>query len=235
MFLRSQIYGKDLPHKTVCLTFDDGPGETEQATGPGPRTIELAQFLSARRIRAAFFVIGDRVAKLPNIVREVAEMDHLIGNHTYDHPMLGGRSGVFAADQIIRTEAVLSGLDRVERLFRTPYGDWSEAVAEQLNQTEAQHLCTGPIGWDIDAADYSFWRQGASAEACAKAYIAKVQEVGNGIVLMHDSAFEDDIRSQSYTFEMAKLVVEWLQQNDFNIVPLDSVPQVRAALRMAEG
>jgi hypothetical protein len=80
--------------------------------------------------------------------------------------------------------------------------------------------------WDIDAGDWDFWRQGRTAEECAAAYIGRIQTVGRGIILMHDSSFEDDIRSRSYTFATAKLVVQWLQQNAFVFVSLDSIPQV---------
>jgi peptidoglycan-N-acetylglucosamine deacetylase len=174
-------------------------------------------------------VIGDFAAKYRAIVQGVAESNHLIGNHTYDHPPLRDKSGDFAADQIIRTEQVLSAIPNVVKLFRPPYGSWGPQVAEQLNRTVAS-LYTGPIMWDIDASDWYFWRQGRSAEECAAAYIARIQSVGKGIVLMHDSSFEDDIRSRSYTFDMAKSVVDWLQQNGFTVVPLDSIPQVRQAL-----
>jgi peptidoglycan/xylan/chitin deacetylase (PgdA/CDA1 family) len=67
MFTSDGIYGNDLPDRTLCLTFDDGPGETK-GEGPGPRTLELAQFLASRMITATFFVIGERVANQREIV-----------------------------------------------------------------------------------------------------------------------------------------------------------------------
>jgi peptidoglycan/xylan/chitin deacetylase (PgdA/CDA1 family) len=225
VFYNLGINGRDLPEKTVSLTFDDGPGETEQEKGPGPRTLQLARFLGTRRITATFFVIGERAAKHRDIVRGVAQSDQLIGNHTYDHAALNYKSGDFAAEQIIKTERVLSNIPKVVKLFRPPYGSWSPGLAEQLNRTAASSYA-GPIMWDIDASDWYFWISGRSAAECAAAYIARIRRVGRGIVLMHDSSFEEDIRSRSYTFEMAKLVVDWSQQNGFTFVSLDSIPQV---------
>jgi peptidoglycan/xylan/chitin deacetylase (PgdA/CDA1 family) len=233
MFTRGEIHGNDLPDKTLCLTFDDGPGETKQPGAPGPRTLELAQFLASRGITATFFVIGEQVAGHREIVQAVAQVDQLIGNHTYDHPHLEDKSGDFAAGQIIRTEHVLSGIPNVVKLFRPPYGSWSSTVAGQLNSTAAQTY-TGPIMWDIDACDWGFWLHGRNAQECAEAYIRKIQEVGRGIVLMHDSSFEDDIRSQSYTFEAVKLLVDWLQHNGYSFIALNSIPQVRNALAPGE-
>jgi hypothetical protein len=88
--------------------------------------------------------------------------------------------------------------------------------------------------WDIDSCDWGFWHQGHGAHECAAAYVRKIQEVGRGIVLMHDSSFEDDIRSQSYTFETVKLLVDWLQHNDYSFIGLDSIPQVRNAQATSE-
>ena len=229
MFFCEGIYGNDLPDKTVCLTFDDGPGESGLQGGPGPRTLELAQFLDSQNIKATFFVIGERAANHRDIVQGVAELHQLIGNHTYTHPDLTDKSGDFAAEEILRTERVLSGIPGFVKLFRPPYGSWPREIAGQLNSTEARSY-TGPIMWDIDAADYDFWRRGRSARECADAYILKIQNAGKGIVLMHDSSFEDDIRSQSYTFDMARLVVDRLRQNGYSFIALDWIPQVRKAL-----
>lgn len=228
MFSETEISGRDLPDKTVCLTFDDGPGETVQAEGPGPRTLQLAAFLATRGITATFFVIGERAAAHPDILRAVGKLGHFIGNHTYDHPALEFQTGDFAADQIFRTERVLSGIPGVRKLFRPPYGSWNSALSGQLNSTAARSYA-GPIMWDIDAADWRFWRSERHAQECADAYIARIQKIGRGIVLMHDSSFEDDIRSRSYTFEMAKIVVDRLVGDGFTFVSLDSIPQVRDA------
>ncbi len=232
MFTSHGIHGSDLPDRTLCLTFDDGPGETKRE-GPGPRTLDLAQFLASRMITATFFVLGERAANHRDIMQGVAQASQLIGNHTYNHPALKDKSGEFAAQQIIKTEQVLSGIPNVVKLFRPPYGSWGPTVAQQLNWTSARTY-TGPIMWDIDGCDWGFWRQGRSAEECAAAYIKKIQEVGRGIVLMHDSSFEDDIRSQSYTFDMVKLLVDWLQRNDYNFIGLNSIPQVRNAVAPGE-
>jgi peptidoglycan/xylan/chitin deacetylase (PgdA/CDA1 family) len=69
MFFVDGIFGNDLPDKTICLTFDDGPGKTEELSGPGPRTLELARFVAESKITATFFVIGERAAKDRDIVR----------------------------------------------------------------------------------------------------------------------------------------------------------------------
>lgn len=39
MFFYIDIGGRELPHHTLCLTYDDGPGRAEGSPAePGPRT-----------------------------------------------------------------------------------------------------------------------------------------------------------------------------------------------------
>src|SRR5215216_6588739 len=87
MFFDLDIKGDQLPPKTVCLTYDDGPGETD-GPGAGPRTGELGRFLFEQGIAATFFVIGRHAEVHPHLLPQLQRWGHLIGNHTYSHPGL---------------------------------------------------------------------------------------------------------------------------------------------------
>ncbi len=232
MFFSAGLRGDDLPSKTVCLTFDDGPGETKEA-GTGPRTLEVAQFLHSRKIEATFFVVGEFATARKEVISRVAQMNHIIGNHTFNHIRLADRSGQFAADQIARTDEIISHCaPQAVKYFRPPHGKWSPAVAGELNWTgAATHI--GPILWDIDAADWRFWSNGQSARECAAAYIDRIRAVGRGVIIMHDSSFESEIRIQNNSFDAVKLIVDWLQENGYCFVRLDALPQVRESGRIS--
>src|SRR5690242_13750935 len=57
----------------VCLTFDDGPDP--EAT---PQILDL---LDSAGIKASFFVLGEKAAQYPCLVREIAKRGHEIGSH----------------------------------------------------------------------------------------------------------------------------------------------------------
>ena len=84
MFVPRLLTGRAMADRTLCLTFDDGPGKTT-TPGPGPRTIALAEYLQSQHIPATFFVVGKLVADFPGAIAQVSAMGHLIANHTYDH------------------------------------------------------------------------------------------------------------------------------------------------------
>jgi peptidoglycan/xylan/chitin deacetylase (PgdA/CDA1 family) len=62
----------------VCLTIDDGPDERDT-----PRLLDL---LDRHGARAAFFVIGARAARHPELVAEMLRRGHEVGHHTQTHP-----------------------------------------------------------------------------------------------------------------------------------------------------
>ena len=85
MFSIGPITAVNLPEKTLCLTFDDGPGETI-GDGPGPKTLELARYLHDEKITACFFMTGIHLVKYPAYsAQQVSELGHIIGNHSFTH------------------------------------------------------------------------------------------------------------------------------------------------------
>src|SRR5436190_13280474 len=77
--------------KQIALTFDDGPND--------PHTLNLLEVLAKHNVRATFFLIGRYVHQRPDIVREIVKHGHVIGNHTYNHPLL-----IFQSASHIRRE-----------------------------------------------------------------------------------------------------------------------------------
>lgn len=118
----SQLFGPvqcRLPDDSpdVWITIDDGPD---------PRTTpQLLAALQNHRIKATFFLIGERVVRHPELVREIHRAGHSIGNHTFTHP--AGRfwciSPGAVKNEIARCdEAILNITGRSPTLFRSPAG-----------------------------------------------------------------------------------------------------------------
>lgn len=242
MFFEFDIKGDRLPPGVLCLTFDDGPDRTEKAEGPGPRTDELGAYLHSLGVPATFFVVGEFASKAPDILEGLKQNGHLVANHTRDHPSLPAfvAEGGDVVGQLAATDAtIVDFIDGETAFFRAPYGDWrlkGEArsnVAEALNRSAIAARCAGPVGWDIDAGDVGFWRDDRPAEDCARAYLEAIEQIGRGIVLMHDNTADiPEIRRRNRALEMARSLVPELQKRGYQFVRLDEVPQAASAVRV---
>ena len=116
MFFKEPLKGENLPDKTVCLTYDDGPG---------PNTINIARFLHSKGIAATFFVVGKYAFENEKILNELKELGHLIGNHTYTHPELRFFTSVDGdvQNEVINTNKIIEKyIDGKTIYFRAPYG-----------------------------------------------------------------------------------------------------------------
>ena len=127
MFVKTSLGWVKPENRTLVLTYDDGPGQMEAEPGvPGPRTLELAKYLHEMNIRATFFVIGKHAESHENILKELAKLGHLIGNHTYSHPA-GDQTGwsgdkVDQISEIKRTHEIIKPYVAEKLFFRSPGG-----------------------------------------------------------------------------------------------------------------
>ena len=103
-------------------------------------------------------------------------------------------------------------------------------AADILNRSGRFYDYVGPINWDISAADYDFWKRSASAADCAAAYLEKIDRVGRGIILMHDSSEDPDVQPRNQALAATRILVPALKAKGYRFVGLDDVPQVRSAL-----
>ncbi|MEV5413836.1 polysaccharide deacetylase family protein [Thermopolyspora sp. NPDC052614] len=154
--------------KCIALTFDDGPAPVT--------TARLLDTLREHRVKATFFLVGERVAEHPAIVRRMAREGHEIGNHTYRHQSLPALPDFDVVEELSRTQEAIRGVTgRRPTLMRPPYGHTDARVsAVNAELGLAQILWTGTtLDWslrDVDAI-------GDKVLALAKP---------NGVILMHD-------------------------------------------------
>jgi len=246
VFFDEDLKADRLPRGTVCLTYDDGPGESPGA-GPGPHTRELGQYLRDEGVRATFFVVGRQIELHRDSVVALNGWGHLLGNHTYSHPGLVAlaESGGDVVGEVERADALLRPLVSGPMIYlRAPYGNWRQTVevapgvfrdrpesivAGILNASGKFPHVVGPVNWDIVAEDWECWRRGVPPEEAARRYVDAVDRVGRGIILMHDSSEDEFLRARNQTMRMTKEMVPQLKRKGYRFVRLDEIPQVRTA------
>jgi peptidoglycan/xylan/chitin deacetylase (PgdA/CDA1 family) len=160
----------DRASKQIALTFDDGPND--------PHTCNLLDVLSRHNVKATFFLIGRYVRQRPEIVAEIAKRGHVIGNHTFTHPLLTFRSPAHIRTEIAQCrEAIHDAVGEHSDLFRPPWGARRPAVFRIARQLGLQ-----PVMWNITGYDW----KASSPEFIDRKVTPKIH--GGDVILLHDGS-----------------------------------------------
>jgi peptidoglycan/xylan/chitin deacetylase (PgdA/CDA1 family) len=172
----------------VALTFDDGPHLVY--------TPLLLAGLREREVRATFFVIGKNIIGKEDIIKQMHEEGHLIGNHTYDHVQLTKLSSDAACAEIWKANTtVFDSCGIIPTYIRPPFGSWDEELACAIDMQT--------VLWDVDPRDWNT----QDADQVVEHVLKHVKD--GDIILLHDvyqtsveAAFRivDELTRQGYEF-----------------------------------
>jgi len=99
----------------VSLTFDDGPSEEV--------TRRVLDLLDRHRIKATFFVSGINAQNHPDIMADILDRGHDVGNHSFNHfPFLMFRSRQALYREIAEAQNILRSQGIETKAFRPPVG-----------------------------------------------------------------------------------------------------------------
>ena len=168
-----QWYGRTftgLPRgtKQLALTYDDGPND--------PHTFRLLEVLSKHNVHATFFLIGRYAKQRPEIAREIIKAGHVIGNHTFTHPLLTFKSNAEIRQELTDCRAALQdAVGKHSHLFRPPFGGRRPAVLRI-----ARELGLQPVMWNVTGYDWN-----TPPAAVIERKVTR-QIRGGDVILLHD-------------------------------------------------
>ena len=197
-----QLMGKE---KIVALTFDDGPHPIY--------TPQILDILDQYQAKATFFMIGSRMEKYPDVVREVSARGHLIANHTYTHPYnlrtLSPEKLKWEVDQCQQNMQTIAGQNTY--LFRPPRGILNQEIIK-IVQDKGYTI----VLWGI----CTFNRKAPTPEMMANRVIKQAHP--GQIVLLHDG--RTDFRWKDVM--ATRLIVENLSRQGYRFVTLEELKPV---------
>jgi peptidoglycan/xylan/chitin deacetylase (PgdA/CDA1 family) len=186
----------------VALTFDDGPND--------PYTRRLLAVLAKHGVPATFFLIGRFVRQSPEIAREVAKAGHVIGNHTFNHPLLILKSESEIRSQIASCKAALTdAIGPHSDLFRPPFGGRRPAVLRI-----ARELGLQPIMWSVTGYD---WDAESGQEIERK--VGK-QIRGGDVILLHDGGHKAMGTDRSATIAATESIIIRYKNDGYQFVTI---------------
>jgi peptidoglycan/xylan/chitin deacetylase (PgdA/CDA1 family) len=200
--------------RQIALTYDDGPNH--------PHTLRLLEVLAKHGVPATFFLIGRYVQQRPEIVREIVQDGHTVGNHTFTHPLLTFLSEAEIRHQLTDCRAALKdAIGEHSNLFRPPFGGRRPAVLRI-----ARELGMEPVMWNVTGYD---WNAPPAAEIERK--VAK-QVRGGDIVLLHDGGHKQLGADRSQTVLATDHLIARYKAEGYEFA---TIPQMMAKSPLSRG
>ncbi|SPF39702.1 Polysaccharide deacetylase [Candidatus Sulfotelmatobacter kueseliae] len=154
--------------KQLALTYDDGPND--------PHTLRLLDVLARHDVHATFFLIGRFVQQRPDIALGIARAGHVVGNHTFTHPLLTLMSEAAIRQELSDGRAALEdAIGEHSNLFRPPFGGRRPAVLRI-----ARELGLEPVMWNVTGYDW----KAPSADVIEHRVARQIR--GGDVILLHD-------------------------------------------------
>jgi peptidoglycan/xylan/chitin deacetylase (PgdA/CDA1 family) len=165
-------------------------------------------------VKAAFFLVGDRVEKYPDLVARIHREGHLAANHSHRHGfafpfLLAGAAG---REIDACNAAIARVIGATPRLFRAPLGFKNPALGDALRRRGMV-----AVGWQARGYD----AVERSAEAITRRVLAQVRP--GGVVLLHDGAGLGGTSDRRPTLEALPGILDGLRARGLDLVRLDAL------------
>lgn len=183
--------------KFISFTFDDGPSEY---------TKDILTTLELNNASATFFVLGNKMDKYENLIKNISNSNSEIGSHSYSHKYLTKISEEELLNEINSVQIkynTLTGKDI--KYLRPPYGNYNN----KLQQIVPYPL----ILWNIDPKDWL----NRNSTTISNHILSNASD--GSIVLLHDVYPE--------TLEAVKIVLPKLKEMGYEIVNISKLAQIK--------
>lgn len=129
-------------NRHIAITFDDGPDLIY--------TPQILEILKAYGFTATFFLVGEKIEQHKEMVKQMFEEGHELGNHSYTHPSFDHLSWKESVGEIDKTQSLLQAITGVPcRLFRPPFGKL--CLGSSVGAWIASMTC---VMWNVDLKDF---------------------------------------------------------------------------------
>jgi peptidoglycan/xylan/chitin deacetylase (PgdA/CDA1 family) len=183
--------------KNLVLSFDDGPHPV--------LTRRIIEILKEYDVCATFFLLGTAIEKAPDLIKEIYNEGHILGNHGYEH----------VSFKVLSPDLVISELEKTDNLigkytgmtefgfYRPPYGIATESYLKWIKKNGKYSVL-----WSLDSYDS---RNEFDVDQIAEMLLKDIQ---NGdIILFHDT--------RSFTADVLKIIIPELLLRNYRFRRLD--------------
>ena len=151
----------------------------------------------------------------PEIAREIVKAGHIVGNHTFTHPLL-----IFKSETEIRRElsqcrvTLQDAIGEHSNLFRPPFGGRRPAVLRV-----ARELGLEPVMWNVTGYDWNAPPAGIIERKVGR------QMRGGDVILLHDGGHKQMGADRSRTVIATDRLIARYKREGYEFV---TIPQMMA-------
>ena len=157
--------------KVVLLTFDDAP--------QGEQTRSILKTLEKHQAKAIFFINGHYAVKNKDLLKEIYDKGHIIGNHTWWHENLKKIDLEKTKKEIIEVNDLVEEVTGERPVyFRPPFGVMSPDAERIVLEEKMQRM-----NWTLGSLDWEYFRPEQKDKVVAQV----IDNITSGAnILMHD-------------------------------------------------
>lgn len=202
-FLKAKHSNYQVKENIISLTFDDGPNKEFT-----PKVLHLLKKYNAK---ATFFLIGNQIEENQELVKEIIEQGHTIGNHTFSHTNNFGflKTNEVLSDLKKNTALVMQLFQLKMKLFRPAFGVTNPRISKVVKK-----LNLATFGWSIRSLDTTK----KSKEKILDRITKNIQK--GDVVLLHDTSQK--------TVEVLEQFLVFLEKKKLQSVTIDQLFNTKA-------
>ncbi len=180
----------------VYLTFDDGPSTVV--------TNDVLDTLKREKVKATFFIVGERVFGREQTLKRIAAEGHTLGVHSYSHRYdeIYRSKASFRADVVKCADLIRRVTGVTPTVYRFPGGGNHKSLRPVLTE-----LGYTAIEWNAVCGDEEIPH--ASAQTLLEQTMSTSKGKESVILLLHDSAY------RKQTAKALPTIISYFRKNGF--------------------
>ena len=169
LFFKAKPISSGENSKRIIISFDDGPDIRY--------TNSILDTLEQNNVRAAFFVVAEKAAENPEIIKRMLNDGHLVGLHSLEHRDAWKAFPSYQKIELKAGLALLSGLGCKPSFYRAPWGHLTLTSLMLAKRYKLKVLL-----WSVMVQD---WEKESTAQRVLDRLLKK--SAPGSVVCIHDS------------------------------------------------
>lgn len=202
-YIGSNMSPKEVPinkvetkENKVSLTFDIAGGSSN--------IYDILDILDKYNVKASFFLVGNWIDNNEEIVKEIKERGHDIGNHSNSHANMTELNKKGMEQEIVTTSKKIESITGEKTtMYRPPFGEFDKNSFEVC-----QELGYKAVKWDVDSQD---WKEIGVNHVVENV----LKNTKSGTIIL----FHGDI---NYNEQYLNLIIKKLKE-EYDLVPLSDL------------